>query len=204
MIEVAGADRYMFLDLHAGQIQGFFSIPGDVLTAYYILIDYLKAKKKSLVNPVVVTADLGFAKKARNFAESLDVPLAFIEKRRVANDSKAQALTLIGDVKGRDVIIVDDEVDTGGSMIQAVNLVRQNGARKVIVVFVHPVFSADSADRLCALPSTEYITTDTIPIPKETIAKFNGRLTVLSVAPLLGEVILRANEGRSVGELFNE
>lgn len=204
MIEVAGADRYMFLDLHAGQIQGFFSIPGDVLTAYYILIDYLKAKKKDMLNPVVVIADLGFAKKARNFAESLDVPLAFIEKRRVANDAKAQALSLIGDAKGRDVIIVDDEVDTGGSMAQAVNLVRQNGARNVFVVFVHPVFSADSPDRLAALPVTEFVTTDTIPIPQEKLAKFHGRLTVLSVAPLLGEVILRTNEGRSVGELFNE
>jgi len=204
MIEVAGADRYMFMDLHAGQIQGFFSIPGDVLTAYYILIDYLKAKKKTMFNPVVVTADLGFAKKARNFAESLDIPLAFIEKRRVSNDSKAQALTLIGDAQGRDVIIVDDEVDTGGSMVQAVDLVKKNGARDVYMVFVHPVFSADAADRLSALPVTEFITTDTIPIPREKLARFDKRLTVLSVAPLLGEVILRANEGRSVGELFNE
>jgi ribose-phosphate pyrophosphokinase len=204
MIEVAGADRYMFLDLHAGQIQGFFSIPGDVLTAYYILIDYLKAKKPHMLKPVVVTADLGFAKKARNFAESLDVPLAFIEKRRVSNDSKAQALTLIGDVKGRDAVIVDDEVDTGGSMIQAVNLVKQNGARNIFMVFVHPVFSGDAADRLAALPVTEFITTDTIPVAPAKLAKFKGRLTTLSVAPLLGEVILRANEGRSVGELFNE
>jgi ribose-phosphate pyrophosphokinase len=168
------------------------------------LIDYLKGKKKSMASPVVVTADLGFAKKARNFAESLDIPLAFIEKRRVANDAKAQALTLIGDAKGRDVIIVDDEVDTGGSIVQAVNLVRQNGARNIYVVFVHPVFSADSSDRLAALPVTEFITTDTIPIPREKFVKFGGRLTVLSVAPLLGEVILRANQGRSVGELFNE
>lgn len=204
MIEVAGADRYMFMDLHAGQIQGFFSIPGDVLTAYYILIDYLKAKKKHMLKPVVVTADLGFAKKARNFAESLDVPLAFIEKRRASNDSKALALTLIGDVKGRDVLIVDDEVDTGGSMIQAVNLVKENGARNIYMVFVHPVFSGDAADRLAALPVTEFITTDTIPIAPDKLAKFKGRLTTLSVAPLLGEVILRANEGRSVGELFNE
>ncbi len=98
MIEVAGADRYMFLDLHAGQIQGFFSIPGDVLTAFYILIDYLKAKRDHMTKPVVVTADLGFAKQARNFAVALDIPLAFIDKRRVASDSKPRALTL-GDVK---------------------------------------------------------------------------------------------------------
>ena len=204
MIEAAGADRYIFLDLHAGQIQGFFNIPGDVLTAFYTLIEYLKDKKAEMYRPVVLTADLGFAKKARNFAESLDTPLAFIEKRRVSNDSKAQALTIIGDVKDRDVVIVDDEVDTGGSMIQAVNLARESGARNVYMVFVHPVFSANSADRLSALPVTEFITTDTIPIPQEKLVKFGGRLKLLSIAPLLGEVILRANEGRSVGELFNE
>jgi ribose-phosphate pyrophosphokinase len=204
MIEVAGADRYMFMDLHAGQIQGFFSIPGDVLTAYYILIDYLKSKRKDMLNPVVVTADLGFAKKARNFAVSMDVPLAFIEKRRQSNDARAEALTLIGDVKGRDVVIVDDEVDTGGSMVQAVNLTKESGARNVYMVFVHPVFSANAVDRMVGLPVTEFITTDTVPVPPEKAAKFGGRLTILSVAPLLGEVIRRANEGRSVGELFNE
>jgi ribose-phosphate pyrophosphokinase len=204
MMEVAGADRYMFMDLHAGQIQGFFSIPGDVLTAFYTLIEYLKAKRDHMTKPVVVTADLGFAKKARNFAVSLDVPLAFIEKRRSGNDSKAQALTLIGDVKGRDVIIVDDEVDTGGSISQAVNLSRENGAANIYVVFVHPVLSGDSSNRLANLPVTEFITTDTIPVPPAKLALFNGRLTILSIAPLLGEVIQRANEGRSVGELFNE
>ncbi|HUM63688.1 MAG TPA: ribose-phosphate diphosphokinase, partial [Anaerolineaceae bacterium] len=165
MIEAAGADRYMFLDLHAGQIQGFFSIPGDVLTAFYILSDYLKVKKAKMHKPVVVTADLGFAKKARNFAVSMDVPLAFIEKRRVSNDSKAQALSMIGDVRERDVVIVDDEVDTGGSMIQAVNLAKESGARDVYIVFVHPVLSANAVDNLAALPVTEFITTDTIPIP---------------------------------------
>ncbi len=204
MIEVAGADRYMFLDLHAGQIQGFFSIPGDVLTAFYILIDYLKAKKPKMTRPVVVTADLGFAKKARNFAVSMDVPLAFIEKRRISNDSKAQALTMIGDVRDRDVVIVDDEVDTGGSMIQAVRLAKESGARDVYMVFVHPVFSANAVDNMAALPVTEFITTDTIPITPAKLAKFGKRMTILSIAPLLGEVILRANEGRSVGELFNE
>ncbi|MDO9121450.1 MAG: ribose-phosphate pyrophosphokinase, partial [Anaerolineaceae bacterium] len=175
MIEVAGADRYMFMDLHAGQIQGFFSIPGDVLTAFYILIEYLKGKRERMNKPVVLTADLGFAKKARNFAVSLDVPLAFIEKRRSGNDSKAQALSLIGDVKGRDVFIVDDEVDTGGSISQAVNLAREYGAANIYVVFVHPVFSSDSATRLSGLPVTEFITTDTIPVPPAKLAMFNGR-----------------------------
>ena len=134
----------------------------------------------------------------------MNVPLSFIEKRRMGNDAKAQALTLIGDVYDRDAIIVDDEVDTGGSIAQAVNLVKDNGARNVYVIFVHPVLSLNAADRLAALPVTEFIATDTIPIPQEKRALFGDRLRILSVAPLLGEVIRRANEGRSVGELFNE
>ncbi len=204
MIEVAGADRYITLDLHAGQIQGFYSIPGDVLTAVYILIDYMKSIQPKMHRPVVVTPDLGFAKKARNYAAELNVPLAFIEKRRLANDAKAEALTLIGDVYDRDVIIVDDEVDTGGSLVQAVNLVKDFGARDIYVSFVHPLLSLNGAERLAALPVKEFITTDSVPIAPEKKAYFGDRLNVLSVASLLGEVILRVNQGRSVGELFNE
>ncbi len=204
MIEVAGADRYITLDLHAGQIQGFYSIPGDVLTAFYILIDHMKSIQPKMHRPVVVTPDLGFAKKARNYAAELNVPLAFIEKRRLANDAKAEALTLIGDVYDRDVIIVDDEVDTGGSLVQAVNLVKDFGARDIYVSFVHPLLSLNGAERLAALPVKEFITTDSVPIAPEKKAYFGDRLNVLSVASLLGEVILRVNQGRSVGELFNE
>ena len=204
MIQVAGADRYITLDLHAGQIQGFFSIAGDVLSAFHILVDYMKSKQQQMHNPVVVTADLGFAKKARNYAQVLHVPMAFIEKRRTTNDSKAQALALIGDVTGRDVIIVDDEVDTGGSITQAVNLVKKYGARDIYMSFVHPVFSLNAAERMAALPIKEMITTDTVPIPPEKMALFGDRLTILSVSSLVGEVILRANEGRSVGEMFGE
>ncbi len=204
MIEVAGADRYMTFDLHAGQIQGFFSIPGDVLSGFHLLKDHLKQIKVHMQDPVVVTADLGFAKKARNYAEVLDVPMAFIEKRRIANDLKAKALNLIGNVMNKDVIIVDDEVDTGGSIVQAVSLVKEMGAREVYVVFVHPIFSADCANKLAGLPVKQYITTNTIPISPEKRKLFGDKLLVLSIAPLLGEVIRRANEGRSVGEMFNE
>ncbi len=204
MIEVAGADRYILLDLHAGQIQGFFTIPGDALTAFHLLNDYLKSIQHNMRNPVVVTADLGFAKKARNFAAGMNIPLAFIEKRRMGNDAKAEALTLIGDVYDRDVIIVDDEVDTGGSIGQAVNLVKSCGARDVYMSFVHPVFSLNAAERLAALPVKEFVTTDTIPIPEQDMARFGGRMRIISISPLLGEVIRRANEGRSVGEMFNE
>jgi ribose-phosphate pyrophosphokinase len=204
MIEAAGADRYITLDLHAGQIQGFFSIPGDVLTAFTILMDYLKSQRDEMQSPVVVTADLGFAKKGRNFAAALEAPMAFIEKRRSGNDAKAKALTIIGEVKDRDVIIVDDEVDTGGSMVEAVHLLKDSGARHIYMVFVHAVLSANSAERLGALPVYEFVTTDSIPISDAKMAYFGSRLKILSVASLLGEVIRRANEGRSVGEMFNE
>ncbi len=173
MIEIAGADRYITMDLHAGQIQGFFSIPGDVLTAFHMLTDYFKGILNRLHSPVVVTADLGFAKKARNYAAKLQLPLAFIEKRRLANNAKAEALTLIGDVYDRDVILVDDEIDTGGSIAQAVNLVKENGARNVYISFVHAVFSRDAAQRLAALPVTQFVTTNTIPIPHEKESSFN-------------------------------
>lgn len=205
MIQIAGADRYMTLDPHAYQIQGFFSIPGDVLNATSILIEYVRENLRPyLKDPVVVTVDLGYAKKGRNFAAAINAPIAFIEKRRVANDSKAQALSIIGDVVDRDVILVDDEVDTGGSIAQAVNLVKDNGARRVYVSFVHPVFSGKAVEKLSALPVTEYITTDSIPISETTRELLGKRLTVLTVATLLGEVIRRAHEGRSVGQMFNE
>lgn len=205
MIEIAGADRYMTFDPHAGQVQGFFSIPGDVLTASHMISDYIKENLfGKMFKPVVVATDLGFAKRGRNYALDMDVPIAFIEKRRVGNEAKAEALTLIGDVKDRDVIIVDDEVDTGGSVAQAVNVVKKHGARDVYLAFIHPIFSKNAAERLAALPIKHIITTDTIPIPAEKKKFLEERLTVLSVAPMLGEVIQRAHEGRSVGEMFGE
>jgi ribose-phosphate pyrophosphokinase len=205
MLQVAGADRYITLDPHSGQMQGFFSIPGDVLTTAHQLIEYVnKTLRPNLKDPVVVTVDLGYAKKGRNFAAGINTPIAFVEKRRLANDAKAEALTLIGDVKDRDVVLVDDEVDTGGSIEQAVNLIKSKGARNIYLVFSHPVLSGDAAKLLVELPVTEFITTNTIPIPPEKRELFEDRLTILSVAPLLGEVIRRAHEGRSVGEMFNE
>jgi ribose-phosphate pyrophosphokinase len=205
MIEIAGADRYMTLDPHAGQIQGFFSIPGDVLTTSHLLVEHVKQNLLArLRNPVVVAADLGFAKKGRNFAADIDTPIAFVEKRRAANDANAQALSVIGDVKDRDVIIVDDEVDTGGSIAQAVELVKRAGARDVYLIFVHPILSANAAQRLSELPIKQIITTDSIPIPESKMNFLNGKITILTVSGLLGEVIRRAHEGRSVGELFGE
>jgi ribose-phosphate pyrophosphokinase len=157
-----------------------------------------------LKDPVVVAADLGFAKKGRNFAADIDAPIAFVEKRRATNDARAQALTLIGEVKNRDVLIVDDEVDTGSSISQAAHLVKREGARDIYLIFVHPVLSRDAPQQLAALPFKHIITTDTVPIPEEKMRYLKDRITILSVADLLGEVIRRAHEGRSVGEMFNE
>jgi ribose-phosphate pyrophosphokinase len=199
MIEVAGADRYMTVDLHAGQIQGFFSIPGDVLTAFHMLSDYFL--NKNLSNTVVATADLGFAKKGRNFAVKLGVPLAFVEKRRSGEHARAQAHTVIGDVSGKSVILVDDEVLTGGSVSEAVDILLDHGAGDIYLSFTHALLTSGAIEQLAKKQIKEIVTTNTLPISEE---KRIPNLTVLSVASLLGEVILRAHEGRSVGELFNE
>jgi len=170
-----------------------------------MLVDYInKNLRASLKDPVVVAVDLGFAKKGRNFAADLDTPIAFIEKRRAANIAKAEALTLIGNVEDRDVIVVDDEVDTGGSVTQAIHLVKDMGARDVYLAFIHGVLSRNAAQRLSVLPIKQIITTDTVPIPPEKMVYLEDKTTILSVAELLGEVIRRAHEGRSVGEMFNE
>ena len=198
MIEVAGVDRWMTIDLHAQQIQGFYKVPGDSLTAFHILVNYFLQKE---LDAVVVTPDLGFAKRGRNFAAELNLPLAFVEKRRFGNRNEREALSLIGNVTGKDVIIVDDLVDTGGSIQQAVQLVKAKGARDVYVTFTHAVLSNPAPKRLSQLDIKEIVTTDTIPIPPENRLP---NITVLSVSELLGEVILRSHEGRSVGELFNE
>jgi ribose-phosphate pyrophosphokinase len=199
LIVTAGADRYMTIDLHAGQIQGFFGIPGDEFSAFPILSDYLI--EKQIPDAVVVAADLGFAKKARNFARRLDLPLAFVEKRRIGNDPKAQALTIIGEVKDKNVVIVDDEVDTAGTLIEAVNVVKQNGARQVYTVCTHATLSPPAVERLRAAPIEEFICTDTVPLsPEKCLPNFH----ILSVAPLLAETIARTHQGRSVGEYLHD
>jgi ribose-phosphate pyrophosphokinase len=200
MIEIAGADRYMTIDLHAGQIQGFFTVPGDVLTAFHMLSEYV-SENVPLDNTVVTTVDLGFAKGGRNWARRLDLPLTFIEKRRTG--TSAQARTLIGEVEGRNVLLVDDEVDTAGSLYEAIKLLDSSGAKEITVVFTHAVFSPPAHERLEELGSRvrEFVFTNTIPLPPE--ARLPN-MTVLSIAGLLGEVIRRAHQGISVGAMFDE
>jgi ribose-phosphate pyrophosphokinase len=196
MIQCAGADRYITLDLHSGQIQGFFSIPGDVITAFPLLADYMR--KKDLQNAVVVAADLGFAKKARAFATELDLPVAFVEKRRV--DTQTEALTVIGDVSDKDAIVVDDEVDTAGTMCDTIRALVEEGVRDVYSCFVHPVLSGKAISHLRKAPIRELVTTNSVPIPPE---KWLPNMTVISVSSLLSGVIQRVHRGRSVGEMFD-
>lgn len=200
MIETAGADRYITVDLHAGQIQGFFNIPGDALSAFHLLSDYVAANF-DLSNLVVVATDLGFAKQGRNWAEELGVPLAFVEKRRVDNAESPKTMSIIGDVTGKNVLLVDDEVNTAGSIVSATKAVRDAGAVDVSFAFTHAFLADIAYERLASLDLKEIIFTNTLPMPKE---KKLTNMTILSVAPMLAEVIVRAHEGRSVGELFDE
>ncbi len=197
MLTAAGADRILAVDLHAPQIQGFFTIPVDELTALYILGGYIHGK--GLKDLVVVATDIGISKRARDIAERLNTPLAIIEKRRVGNVDKTETLNIIGDVKGRCALTVDDEIDTAGSLVQAVDALKKAGAKQVYACCTHAVFSGPAVERISKSPIKEVIVTDTIPVPK---TKRNKKITVLSVAPLLGEAIHRIHSGLSVGAMF--
>jgi len=193
LVGVAGADRVLTIDLHAGQIQGFFDIPVDEMSSMSLAANYFV--EKGLTNPVVVSPDLGNTKRARNFAEALNAPLAIIEKRRVGNAGKSEILNLIGSVDGCEVLIADDEIDTAGSITQAAEVCLQNGASEVYATCVHPVFSGPAIERLRNSPIREIVVTNTIALPPE---KRFEKLTVLSIAPLLAETIQRIHTGTSV------
>lgn len=197
LIITAGANRYITVDLHAGQIQGFFSIPGDELQAYPILSDHIK--NLQLENPVIVSADLGFAKKARNIAEKVDAPLAFVEKRRISG--QAEALTVIGDVENKNVILVDELVETAGTITEAVGLLKRSGAFSVRIACTHATLVGGAVERLKACGIAEFICTDTVPLPPESDVL---NPTILSVAPLLAGVIDRTHKGESVGTFVGD
>ena len=197
MLTVAGADRVLTMDLHQGQIQGFFSIPVDELTAVDILCRYIQAKE---LPDVVVVSELGFAKKARNFAEKLQAPLAIVEKRRLGNEDRTELMNVIGEVEGKTAVIIDDEIDTAGSLMEAVAALVAEGAREVYSCATHGVFSGAALERIATSPLKEVIVTDTISLPAEAP---HDRITVLSVAPLFGEAIKRIHRGESVGALFS-
>ena len=193
MITVAGANRVLTLDLHAGQIQGFFNVPVDELTAMHILSRHLLDRR--FPNPVIVSPDLGNTKRARNLAEEIDAPLAIIEKRRVSNLDHSEVLNLIGSVEGASAILFDDEIDTAGSITQAAQVCMDNGAIGVYACATHAVLSGPAIQRLQASPIREVIVTNSVPVPPE---KRIDKITVLSVGALLGETIQRIHTGTSV------
>jgi ribose-phosphate pyrophosphokinase len=198
LLQTAGADRILTIDLHSPQIQGFFHVPADHLTAIPLLCHALR-RRPELRDAVVVAADVGEAKDAGRFAKRLDLPLAIIDKRRYGDDERAHAAHLVGDVTGRTCLLVDDEIATGGTLVEAARFLVQAGARAVQAAVVHPVLSGNAVERLRASPISRLTITDTIPLGP---AKQDPRIDVLSVAPLLAEAITRIHDGRSVSDLF--
>ena len=197
LLTAAGADRLLTIDLHAGQIQGFFNIPVDELTTLPLMGQHFADKE--LQDLVVVAVDIGISKKARDMAERLGAPLAIIEKRRTGNDDKNETMNVIGDVEGKTALTFDDEIDTGGTIVNAAKALSEQGVKEVYACVTHPVLSRNAAGLMANSEFKEVVVTDTIPISAE---KRNGKFTVLSVAPLLGEAIYRIHKGQSVGDLF--
>ena len=198
LITTAGANRLLTVDLHAPQIQGFFTIPVDELTARPMLAQYFK--KKALDNLVVVATDIGISKVARDVAARLGAPLAIMEKRRVGNADASETLNVIGEVEGMHALTVDDEIDTAGSLVGVVNALLKRGATKVYACSTHPVFSGPAIKRIATSPVKEVVVADTIPVNDD---KKLNKITVLSIASLIGEAIHRIHTGLSVGAMFD-
>ncbi len=197
LLTAAGVNRLLALDLHAGQIQGFFNIPVDHLFAGpAVMIDYLG--KKDLTDPVVVSPDAGGVERARAIAKRLNAGLAIIDKRR-EGPNVAVVMHLIGDVRDRDVIVIDDMIDTAGTLVQAVGALEREGAKRILACGVHAVLSGPAIERIKASPLEEVVVTNSVPVSAE---KRAARVTVLSVAPLLGEAIRRIHNEESVSTLF--
>jgi ribose-phosphate pyrophosphokinase len=204
LLQTAGADRVLVVDLHSPQAQGFFHVPCDHLTAIELLCDHFRETPERRADLVVVAADIGEAKDAGRFAKRLGCPMAVIDKRRFGDDSTVKAVNLIGEVNGKRALVVDDEVATAGTLMEAADFLRAHGAREVLCCCTHPVLVGDAVDRIASGVVTRFVCTDTLPIADEKLARpgFRDKLTVLSVAPLLAEAISRIHDGRSVSDLF--
>jgi ribose-phosphate pyrophosphokinase len=198
LLTVSGANRVLTVDLHAPQIQGFFNIPVDELTALNVLANYFIEKKLN-GNLVVVATDIGISKRARDLAERLNAPLAIMEKRRVGNADRTETLNVIGEVAGKMALTLDDEIDTAGSLVNVVTTLKERGVRGVYSCCTHPVLSGPAIQRISACPVLEVVVTDTIPLGSN---KKIDKIKVLSMAPLLGEAIHRIHTGMSVGAMF--
>jgi len=199
LLTVAGANRLLTVDLHAAQIQGFFNIPVDELTALYLLSHYFK--ERDFDDLVVVATDIGITKRARDLAASLDAPLAIMEKRRVGNVDQAETLNVIGEVEGKVALTVDDEIDTAGSLLGVVSALEKRGVKEIFACCIHPIFSGQAIQKIASCPVKEVVVTDTVPIAGD---KKLDKITVLPIAPLLGEAIHRIHTGLSIGAMFDQ
>jgi len=198
LLKTAGADRVLTMDLHSPQVHGFFSMPVDHLTATDLIADYFNGKQGK-ENMIVVATDAGGAKRAGRFAEHLDVPIAIVDKRRISDTEVAQG-GLVGNVRGKDCIIFDDEIATGSTILETMKTLRSAGARRIYLSAVHGVLSGDASPRLKEAGMEELVLSDTVEIPQE---KKLENMTVLSVAPLMAEAIRRIHTGESIGEMFS-
>lgn len=198
LITISGADRVLTMDLHAGQIQGFFDIPLDHLLAVKIFVEHIK-KNHNISNLVVVTPDVGGIKMARAYAKKIGVPLAIVDKRRV-NVEEAEVMNILGEVKGKDACIVDDIIATAGSLVEAVDALKSKGVKDVYATITHAVLSGPAIERLKKSALKKLYVTNTISLPPE---KKIDKIEVLSVAPLLGEAIKRIHKEESVSVLFD-
>jgi len=199
LITVAGANRLLTVDLHAAQIQGFFNIPVDELTALFLLSHYFK--EKDFDDLVVVATDIGITKRARDMAAKLNAPLAIMEKRRVGNVDQSEMLTVIGEVEGKVALTVDDEIDTAGSLVNVVSTLKERGVKEIYSCCTHPIFSGSAIQKIASSAVKEVVVTDTVPVPDD---KRLDKITVLPIAPLLGEAIHRIHTGLSVGAMFEQ
>lgn len=197
MLTTAGADRIITMDLHAGQIQGFFNIPVDNLFAAPVLLDYIK--ENFLNDLVIVSPDAGGVERARAFAKRVHADLAIIDKRRDA-PNQARAMAVVGDVNGKTAVILDDMVDTAGTLIEASDALTEKGAKEVYACCVHPVLSGPAVNRIIASSLKSLIVMDTIPLTSE--AEASGKIKVLTISKLFGEAIIRSYRGDSVTSLF--
>lgn len=203
MITVAGADRFLTLDLHAGQIQGFFTIPNDELTAHHIFLQTIR-EQDLLANAVIVSPDIGGVRRARNLANDLGLPLAIIEKRRDPKDGNAEIYQLIGEVRDRRCLLIDDEIDTAGTISKAARLLKEEGAGDIYAMATHAVFSADAAQTLADAPFTRVLVTNSLPVSPAAQHTLGDRLQILRVGSMLGEAIRRIHHGISVGAMYDE
>ncbi|MDD9801752.1 MAG: ribose-phosphate pyrophosphokinase [Deltaproteobacteria bacterium] len=198
LLETAGADRVLTMDLHSPQVQGFFRIPADQLQAAPILCDYLQAHR-DLSNHVLVASDVGESKEIGAYANRLNLPIAVVDKRRDGDDENARATNLIGDVEGRIALIVDDEIASGGTLMEATRFVLDRGAREVQAACVHPVLSGKAVEKIESSPLRSLVVTDTLPLPSE---KRIEKIHVESVAKLFAEAVKAIHTGSSVSRLF--